>query len=243
MRAGLVASIIGHIGAVMMTMLAWEARSVIVAGGAAVVPVEIVDVADESNVRALAEEVPEEDLSPEAAEETAEAQPAPAPSPRPTPQPRRNQQQDQFDPEAVARMLNADSKTGRTQQEGQNAQRNQRGVGQGTADRVTVEARVAALVDRHLRRCWRMPDDLPDPDRLVVTLAFQLNRNGTLSGQPRVVSPRNYTFDAPMNEAVNRAMRAVRQCDPYTILTDDPIVGPHFDIWREQEVTFGRRQS
>ena len=102
-----------------------------------------------------------------------------------------------------------------------------------------MRARAASLMFRHLQRCWRVPDDLPEPDRLVVVIELRLNRNGTMNGQPRVVSPTNYTFDAPMNEAVNRAMRAVRQCDPYP-LPDDPVVGEHFDIWREQTISFSR---
>ena len=68
-----------------------------------------------------------------------------------------------------------------------------------------------------------------------------LNRDGSLNGQPRVVSPANYTFDPEMNEAVNRALRAVRTCDPIDRLPNDPVVGEYFDIWRDQEVTFGLR--
>jgi hypothetical protein len=82
-----------------------------------------------------------------------------------------------------------------------------------------------------------MPIDLPDPDRLVVVVEFDLNRNGTLNGQPRVTSPRNYSFDAPMRTAVDAAVRAVRACDPYP-LPDDPVVGEHYEIWRNQVYTF-----
>jgi hypothetical protein len=59
MRPGVIVSIIGHVGAVLMTLLAWEARTTLPPESGAVVPVEIVDVALESNVRALAEEAPE----------------------------------------------------------------------------------------------------------------------------------------------------------------------------------------
>lgn len=236
MRAGLVASVIGHIGAVMMTMLAWEARSVIAPAGVSVVPVEIVDVAMEANVRAMAEEVPEEELSPEAAEETNTADPPPAPSPAPQPQRPRAREPD-FDPNSIADLLNTDSKTGRRQQPGTRGDRTQQGVGLGTAERVTVETRAAALVRAHMRRCWRRPVDLPDFERLQVTIEFELNRNGTLNGQPRVTRPTNYTFDAPMRAAVDAALRAVRQCDPYP-LPDDPVVGEHYEVWRTQIYNF-----
>jgi hypothetical protein len=203
-----------------------------------VVPVEIVAVAPESNVRALAEEVPEGEQQ---ADELAEAEPAPAPTPAPAPPRERRQQSAEADFEDLLR--NYDTKTGRRQQEGERAERTQQGVGLGTEEAVRVEDRARALIRAHMRRCWRTPVDLPDPDRLVVVVEFDLNRNGTLNGQPRVTSPRagSYTFDRPMSTAVDNALRAVRSCDPYP-LADDPVVGEHYDIWRTQVYTF-RPQS
>ncbi len=236
MRAGLAVSIIGHIGAVMMTLLAWETRSALEPLAGAVVPVEIVNIAAESNVRALAEDVPEDEVA-EQQDETQEAAPEAAPSPTPRPQ-RPPQSNEEFDLAAAANLFNADTKTGRErQQEGERANRNQQGAGLGTAEVAALEDRVRALARAHMRRCWRMPVDLPEPERLIVTLEFDINRNGTLNGQPRVVSPRNYTFDAPMRSAVEAAQRAVRQCDPYPF-PDDPVVGEHYDVWRRTEFTF-----
>jgi len=234
MRPGVIVSIVGHVGAVMMTLLAWEARTTLAPAAGSVVPVEIVDVAPESNVRALAEEVPEGE---EQADELAEAEPEPIPTSAPTPPRERRQQRDSSDFDAFLR--NYDTKTGRRQQEGERAERSQQGAGLGTAEVVAIEDRARALIRAHMRRCWRMPIDLPDPDRLVVVVEFDINRNGTLNGQPRVTSPRSgsYTFDAPMRTAVDAAVRAVRACDPYP-LPDDPVVGEHYEIWRTQVYTF-----
>lgn len=236
MRAGWLVSAIGHVGAVMMTMLAWEARSSLTPAVGAVVPVEIVAVAPESNVRALAIETPEEE-APEAAEETVEEVPEEAPAPTPEPPRRQQPRPDEFDLAAIARMVDKQRDPGRERNEGARAERNQQGAGPGTAEAVALEDRARALARAHLRRCWRMPVDLPDPDRLVVTIEFSLNRNGTLNGQPRVTSPRNYTFDPAMRTAAEAALRAVRQCDPYPF-PDDPVVGEHYDIWRNTEFTF-----
>jgi len=236
MRAGVVISIIGHIGFAMMTMLAWEARSEMPAVSGNVVPVEIVDVAAESNVQALAEQVPEDETP--APEEAPPAEEEPAPAPTPTPQrPARN---DEFDLAAITGLLDKQKTPGRQRQEGAPADRNQRSAGLGTAERASMEDRVRSLTRAHLTRCWRMPIDLPDPERLVVTLEFDLNRNGTLNGQPRVTNPRNYTFDPPMRTAVEAALRAVRQCDPYPF-PDDPAVGEHYDTWARLEFTFRPR--
>lgn len=240
MRPGVIVSIIGHVGAVMMTMLAWEARTVLVPSGSTIVPIEIVDVAAEANVRALAEDVPDEEVSPEEDQEAAEQAPAPAPTPQPAPQ-RRQQANDDFNLADISGLIDRQRDPGRQRQEGQRADRNQRGAGLGTAERTSIEARIASIVQQQLNRCWRTVADLPDPERLRVTLSFRLNRDGSLNGQPRVVSPANYTFDPEMNEAVNRALRAVRTCDPIDRLPNDPVVGEYFDIWRDQEVTFGLR--
>lgn len=234
MRPGLIVSIIGHVGAILMTFLAWEAQSSLPVEMGSVVPVEIVDVAPESNVRALAEAVPEDEVAPEEIEPTEAAErPAPAPTPTPTPRPRN----DDFDLNAIAGMIDRQRDPGRRQEEGERADRTQRGAGLGTAEVAAVEDRARALIRAHMRRCWRMPIDLPDPDRLVVVVEFEINRNGTLNGQPRVTSPRNYAFDAPMRTAVEAAVRAVRACDPYP-LPDDPVVGEHYEVWRSQVYTF-----
>ena len=234
MRAGWLVSLIGHVGAVLMTTLMWEVRSQPTPDIMSVVPVEIVDVAVESNVRALAEDVPEDDGAPESAEATEAAAPAAA---APTARTQPAARNDDFDLAAIARMVNNDSKTGRQRNEGARADRNQRGAGLGTAETAALEDRARALARAHLRRCWRMPIDLPEPDRLVVTVEFDLNRNGTLNGAPRVTSPRNATFDPAMRTAIEAALRAVRMCDPYPF-PDDPLVGEHYDIWRHTEFTF-----
>jgi hypothetical protein len=235
MRAGWLVSFVGHIGFVMMTLLAWESRSALPEVSGAVVPVEIVDVAPESNVRALAEDVPEE-VSPETAPQEAEEEPAPTPEPTPTqPRPRNNR----FDLSAVAGLLDKENEPGRERNEGERANRNQQGAGLGTAEVAAMEDRLRALARAHISRnnCWRMPIDQPDPERLVVTIRFEINRNGTLNGQPRVIAPRNYTFDPPMRVAVESALRAIRTCDPYPF-ADDPVVGEHYELWRDMEYTF-----
>lgn len=240
MRAGWIVSVIGHVGFVLMTLLAWEARSTLSPEVGAVVPVEIVDVAAESNVRALAEDVPEEEVSPEE-QEMAEAEPELAEA-APQPAQERRQRNDEFDLAAIAGLIDRSRETGRRRQEGERADRNQQGAGLGTAEVAAIEDRARALIRAHILRndCWRMPIDLPEPDRLVVTIRFDVNRNGTLNGQPRVVSPRNYTFDPHMRRAVDEALRAIRLCDPYP-LADDPVVGEHYELWREMEYTFRPR--
>jgi hypothetical protein len=237
MRPGVIVSIIGHIGAVMMTLLAWEANSSLPSTGqGVVVPVEIVDVSIESNVRALAEQVEVE--GEEQADEISEAVPAPRPVPTPTPPRQRpDRARDSFED----LLRNYDKDRGARQETGETADTTRPGAGAGTGDTVAIRDRVTALNRRAMMRCWRMPSDLPDPERLNVTLEFDLDRNGNLRGQPRVIRPTNYTFDAPMRAAVENALRAVRSCD-FTFFPEDPVVGSRYDAWDELEFTFGLNQ-
>jgi hypothetical protein len=240
MRPGVIVSIIGHIGAVMMTLLAWEASSSLPTPQSVVVPVEIVDVALESNVRALAEDVPDEEVAPvEQPPTVAEERPAPAPTPTPQRQRPRN---DEFDLSAIAGLIDKQRDPGRERTEGERADRTQRGAGAGTGNAAALEDRVAALTQRAMQRCWRMPADLPDPERLAVTLEFELDRNGNLRGQPRVTMPTNYTFDPHRRAAVEAALRAVRSCD-FTFFPEDPAVGSRYDAWDDLEYTFAVRQQ
>lgn len=240
MRAGWLVSLIGHVGAVLMTTLAWQTAPSLAPMVGSVVQVEIVDVAVESNVRALAEDVPEEEVAPEEQEQTQEAEPAPAAAA--VPRERRNQREDDFEIASAARMLNTDTKTGRDREEGAQGDRNQRGAGLGTAEVAAIEDRLRAIARAHIARnnCWRMPIDLPDPDRLIVTVRFRVNRNGTLNGEPEVISPRNTTYDPHMRRAVDEALRAIRRCDPYPF-ADDRTVAEHYQLWREMEYTFRPR--
>lgn len=234
MRPGVIVSIIGHVGAVMMTLLAWEANSSLPSTGQGViVPIEIVDVSLESNVRALAEQVEVE--GEDQADEISESTPAPTPTPAATPPPRPRPDRARDDFEDVLR--NFDKDRGRRQETGEAADTTRPGAGAGTGDTVAIRDRVASLNRRAMQRCWRMPADLPDPERLIVQVEFELDRNGNLRGQPRVVSPRNYTFDPAMRAAVEAALRAVRSCD-FTFFATDPVLGERYDAWDDLDFTF-----
>lgn len=239
MRAGWLVSLIGHIGIMLMTTLVWQTAAEIAPSGGAVVPVEIVDIAAESNVRALAEDAPEGEVRPQPEEQPPQAAPEPAARNRN----QRNQREAEDDLLASStRLLNTDTKTGQEQNEGQPAETTRRGAGLGTAEVARLEDRLIAISQAHIRRnnCWRMPIDLPEPERLVVTIRFRVNRNGTLNGEPEVTSPRNTTFDPAMRTAVEAARRAIRLCDPFPY-PDDPTVAEHYELWRDMEYEFRPR--
>jgi outer membrane biosynthesis protein TonB len=241
MRAGWFVSFVGHSGAVMMTLLtAWETQPVVPPAAGLVVPVQVVNMADVSNVRALAPPQPEKEEEPPPAPETpAPAEPEPDEAPAPSPNPRQRQHDNQSDLAALQHelLLDKQRRDQPQQAEGAPSDRVQRGAGLGTEEMARLEDRVRAITRAHMRRCWREPADLPEPERLVVTVAFDLDRNGNLRGAPRVTSPTNYALDPPMRTAVDAAVRAVRLCEPYPY-PDDPVVSDHYDMWRNMEYVF-----
>ena len=105
----------------------------------------------------------------------------------------------------------------------------QRGVG----DRTANEARVEALLWSQMEVCWGTVADLPDPERLGVTVRVKLKRDGTLEGGAELVSPRRAPLgDRFMGQAIDRALRAVTKCQPYNLPGDD------YDVWREITMNF-----
>lgn len=235
--AGLIASVIGHIGLLLMTRMVWDMQTTTLPLSAgAVVPVEITEIGPESNVRALARETPDEEVAPADVQSPQEPQEATTPAPR-----GQRPRSDEFDLAEIQGLINRENQPGQRRQEGQRADRNRQGAGLGTSEVAALSDRVRSVGRAHLRRCWRMPVDLPDPDRLVITVEFELNRNGTLNGQPRVTNPRNYTFDPHMRAAADAALRAVRACDPFPF-PDDPVLGEHYDLWREPRIVFDPSQ-
>ena len=239
MRAGVIASVIAHVGAILIIQFMNEFTPAPPPISRAVVPIDIVSVSDVTNVRALA--LPEDQTTetPSTANEPQQQQAAlePAPSPTPTPTRQRNQRNAASQQDDLLRDLTRrDDRQQRTN--GAPSTRAQQGSGPGTGDTATLQDRIIALTQAAMLRCWRMPADLPNPERLVVNVEWELDRNGHLRGQPRVIDPP--TFDPAMQQARAAALRAVRACDPYPF-PDDSVVGERYDLWRNGSFRFAVR--
>jgi colicin import membrane protein len=86
------------------------------------------------------------------------------------------------------------------------------GIGSGEELTVTEQDAIRA----HVERYWRSPADMPDPARLVVRVRFEINADGSLAGQPEVVSPTG-RLDPTQRAAVENALRAVRVAQPLPV--------------------------
>lgn len=105
----------------------------------------------------------------------------------------------------------------------------------GAGDRLTVTEidKMRAAV----ARCWNASAILgaPNPENLVVEIDIDLNRDGTLSGTPRVVNAVEISLSGNRfwKVAEQNAVRAVQACQPYDFF--DPA---RYQEWRAFTLNF-----
>ncbi len=105
----------------------------------------------------------------------------------------------------------------------------------GAGDRLTVTEidKMRAAV----ARCWNASAILgaPNPENLVVEIDIDLNRDGTLSGTPRVVNAAQIALSGNRfwKVAEQNAVRAVQACQPYDFF--DPA---RYQEWRAFTLNF-----
>lgn len=97
-------------------------------------------------------------------------------------------------------------------------------------------ASLAQAIARQLKPKWQAPEGV-DADKLVTVVRFRLNPDGSLNGDPQVVSQSGIT---PSNEAqkgrhAEQAIRAVRLAAPFDLPPE------FYDHWKVVTSTFDRR--
>jgi hypothetical protein len=93
---------------------------------------------------------------------------------------------------------------------------------------------LAGEVARQLKRRWQGPNGL-EIEKLATTVEWSLNPDGTLAGQPRVVSQTGIT-DANRPQAKRhqeQALKAVRLAAPFTTLPPQ-----YYTAWKTLRFTF-----
>lgn len=84
-----------------------------------------------------------------------------------------------------------------------------------------------------VQRCWNVPAGLRDAQDLKVTLAAELNADGSvINGSIRMIEPATAT-DARFKSAFEAGRRALIRCSPYTDLPREK-----YAQWRNLEVVF-----
>ena len=196
-----------------------------------------------------AEEDPEDvlpDFEPEEPEE--EPEPAPEPEKTPEPAPRRsqddlmdflNQSETTFKSERATRRERPEPQVTPPEDLPQTAlkdapkpaeTRNRQGSGERNGNTARLEALV---VSRIRNECWSGVDDLPNPERYNVQMNLKLNEDGTIADLTLIDPKRRPIGSSFMGTAVDRALRAVRKCEPFRLPSDE------YALWSEINVYLG----
>jgi hypothetical protein len=239
MRLGWFLSLLAHVAFICAGLIVWPHAAKSLDVESAIVPIEVINFSAQSNItpiaspdaatapQALIEGAPQ-DVSkaaePEAVPALSKAQPK-APPKKPAPQ--------KLDLDKLALLIDRAKKApgnaaATTSPNGNVGEKPRQGFGAQSG----LTASIADYLASVFERCWRSPADMPNPERLIVTVRVTLNRDGTLAASPGVVSA-VLPGDAPMRVAADNALRAVRTCGPYKLPADS------YADWREMDLRFG----
>jgi hypothetical protein len=178
-------------------------------------------------------EKPKEKAPPEPAKEkkaaekkpAADAKPKPAPKPKPASKPKKQES----NTDRIAALLNKipDAVDEAEPQELAEETRPVRGQSDGMQSSMSVNE-IDALRAR-IAQCWSPPPGGLGADKIVVRIRLQLNEDGTLVGYPTVANRGTSPF---FQAAADSAVRAVFQCQPYSLPSDK------YALWRDMILNF-----
>ncbi len=80
-----------------------------------------------------------------------------------------------------------------------------------------------------IAQCWSPPPGGLGAEQIVVKLRLKLNEDGTLVGYPTVANSGSSPF---FQAAADSAVRAVYQCQPYSLPSDK------YALWRDMILNF-----
>lgn len=238
-RFGVVGSVLFH-GLILAAALFTLHRNFEMPEETHVVPVDLVTIADKTNVAAQAPPTPEPEkvidkpppvleAPPEPQMQALEAAPTPElpkfdvakekPKPVDKPQPTKKQQQQDFN--ALLNKLTTPDKPVKTAKAGP---RVVQGIGAG--DQMTAD--LADALKSQIHRCWSPPTGAPNAEDLIVDFDLALNPDGTVGrlqmtpGTAVAAAGNSYT-----RAAAEAASRAIYQCQPYRLPAD------RYATWRD----------
>lgn len=256
MRVGIFGSATIHVAVLAATMIAWPHDLDIASDAPPHVPVELVTIADVTNIAPTVPDEPEPEKQPppqepklaalppepepepeaEAAppeldlvpEEKVEETPPPAPkaAPRQKPKPPVKKKEEKFDLDRILAKLDE-------QKPAADARKGERRLeGAGARTGMTMSETDALLAQ--MRECWNLPAGAPEPEKLIVTIHVYLNPDGTLARSPEVSGETRAAaaLNPYMRMAAENALRAVYVCEPYRMPVEK------YASWREIRMTF-----
>lgn len=161
-----------------------------------------------------------------------ETKPDPKPKPQPPKKPPAPKQQQTFDANRIAALLDKRdpsrrAATGETLNNSPSL-----GASSGSDKRLSA-SEIDALKAR-LRQCWTPPVGAMDGANLYVVLRVMFRPDGTMATNPTVVEGPASQMGPALGES---ATRALFQCQPYTMLRRET-----YDSWKDMEIKFDPRE-
>jgi outer membrane biosynthesis protein TonB len=187
--------------------------------------IELVTIADVTNLRPQAAEEVAEEVKPEEPppapepEEVIipeEAAPPPPPKEEPKPEPKKEKEPD-FDDELKKLLAAANSAPAPAKKEEtsanpfKNPNRARAGVGTGDAAMVTIEQYIMRqILDNG---CWSKQTGLADAQTMSATIRVRFGRDGRFSEEPKLIEPSRMPAGGPFLVYVTRAFSGLNKCN------------------------------
>jgi hypothetical protein len=92
----------------------------------------------------------------------------------------------------------------------------------------------------HLKSCWKVPRGVTSNERLKMIIRLSLRRDGGLASDPVLIEGAAPSSEAALVKATavrDEAMRAIRQCQPYSMLPAEK-----YREWRVLDIDFSPDQ-
>lgn len=105
--------------------------------------------------------------------------------------------------------------------------------GQSNGTQMTMSVNEIDALRARIAQCWNPPPGGLGADAIIVKLRLKLNEDGSLIGYPSIANSGSSPF---FQAAADSAVRAVFQCQPYTLPSDK------YAVWRDMILTFDPRQ-
>jgi outer membrane biosynthesis protein TonB len=105
--------------------------------------------------------------------------------------------------------------------------------GQSNGTQMTMSVNEIDALRARIAQCWSPPPGGLGADDIVVKIRLKLNEDGTLVGYPSITNSGGSSF---FQAAADSAVRAVYQCQPYTLPADK------YSVWRDMILNFDPRQ-
>lgn len=157
----------------------------------------------------------------------------PKPKPKPKAKIVKKKRKKKFNEDKIAALLNKVPDSGPTSSKLPDLPGSKKVKGNPRGKHISMSINEIDAFRRQVSQCWNPPVGGLGAEELNVKLRFQLNKDGTLKNQPRVLNRGSSSFH---RAAADSAARAVWQCQPYNL----PV--RKYSTWRDMILNFNPRE-